>query len=424
MPPSLRARTVPISPIAFTGLLDLLPNPEAIDGNAWVRHGEGLVGWGQAARIDASGSSRFGDADARWRALTRQMVIRDEVQQPGTGPVAFGSFSFADDSSAGGTLVVPRLVAGMRGGQAWLTSIQPASDPTSPFDLSALLRARAALLPPAAVIDEVEGCRKRQWYQGVQRILRLIQQEGLSKAVLARDVVAHTGTPIDVRRLLQNLAEDYPSCWTFAVDGLIGATPELLVRRERGLISSRVLAGTIQRTGDDDADLARATSLARSTKEVREHEFAVDSLTAALAPYAASTKAPDTPFVLHLPNVLHLATDVTAVLAREHAQMSSLQVAALLHPTAAVCGTPTARATQVISEHEGMDRRRYAGPVGWLGADGDGEWGLALRSAQVDSSARQVRMFAGCGIVAASDPAREWEESEAKLAPMRAALAR
>ncbi len=140
---------------------------------------------------------------------------------------------------------------------------------------------------------------------------------------------------------------------------------------------------------------------------------------------------PESPFVLDLPNVLHLATDVTAVL---HERASSLAIAAALHPTAAVCGTPTDSAAALIAEIEGMERGRYAGPVGWFGADGDGEWGIALRSAELGTgadggsdgdpdAARRLRLFAGCGIVAASDPEAELRESDAKLEPMRFALA-
>jgi len=208
---------------------------------------------------------------------------------------------------------------------------------------------------------------------------------------------------------------------------MVGATPELLVRSEKGLVTSRVLAGTIQRTGDDDADVAHAAMLARSSKDLEEHEYAVASVAAALEPFCSSTNVPDVPFVLHLPNVLHLASDVTGVLAGRIGEgdgaPSSLALAAALHPTAAVCGTPTAAARALIREIEGMDRARYAGPVGWLGADGDGEWGIALRSAEIDpTDPRRLRLFAGCGIVAASDPADELAESEAKFAPMRGAL--
>lgn len=174
----------------------------------------------------------------------------------------------------------------------------------------------------------------------------------------------------------------------------------------------------------DDADLLRAAQLARSSKDLEEHEYAVASVAAALEPFCSSTNVPESPFVLHLPNVMHLATDVTGVLdTSREAPPSSLSLAAALHPSAAVCGTPTVAARALIREIEGLDRSRYAGPVGWLGADGDGEWGIALRSAELsERDPRHVRLFAGCGIVAASDPLAELAESEAKLEPMRHAL--
>ena len=169
-------------------------------------------------------------------------------------------------------------------------------------------------------------------------------------------------------------------CWTFHVDGIFGATPEMLVRRERGLVTSRVLAGTIRRTGDDDRDLALAATLARSSKDLEEHEYAVRSVADALDPHCSSMNVPEAPFVLHLPNVMHLATDVAGVV-HDAETVSSLQLAEALHPSAAVGGTPTPVAIALIAEIEGMDRGRYAGPVGWMDAAGDGEWGIALRSA-------------------------------------------
>jgi menaquinone-specific isochorismate synthase len=248
--------------------------------------------------------------------------------------------------------------------------------------------------------------------------------------VLARDVVATTEHAVDPRWLLSRLAGTYDACWTFSVAGMVGATPELLVRSEKGLVTSRVLAGTIRREpgmSDDDA-LLHAAQLARSSKDLEEHEYAVRSVARALEHYCTSMNVPDAPFVLHLPNVMHLASDVTGVLDRSGLYNggrppSSLALAAALHPSAAVCGTPTVAARELIREIEGMDRSRYAGPVGWVGAGGDGEWGIALRSAELsEADPRHVRLFAGCGIVAASDPAAELAESEAKLQPMQWAL--
>jgi menaquinone-specific isochorismate synthase len=246
---------------------------------------------------------------------------------------------------------------------------------------------------------------------------------GLDKVVLARDLEARSDHPVDPRWVLRRLTSGYPTCWTFAVDGLLGATPEMLVRCERGLVTSRVLAGTIRRTGDDARDLALAGSLARSSKDLEEHEYAVRSVAEALAPHCASTNVPESPFVLHLPNVMHLATDVTGVLPQRDGAPSVLELAAALHPSAAVCGTPTDRAAALIDELEGMDRDRYAGPVGWVDARGDGELGIALRTARQDpADARRLRLFAGCGIVAGSDPEAELAEADAKLVPMRDAL--
>ena len=257
------------------------------------------------------------------------------------------------------------------------------------------------------------------WESVVADAVARIGSGELEKVVLARDLVATADADIDVRWPLRELAETYDMCWTFHVDRLFGATPELLVRRERGLVTSRVLAGTIRRTGDDERDAGLAGQLARSSKDLEEHEYAVRSVAESLAPYCSSTNVPEVPFVLHLPNVMHLATDVTGVV-HDSDGASVLELAAALHPSAAVGGTPTKVAVELIAEIEGMDRGRYAGPVGWIDADGDGEFGIALRSAQIEG--HQVRLFAGCGIVADSDPEAELAEAQAKFLPVRDAL--
>jgi menaquinone-specific isochorismate synthase len=221
---------------------------------------------------------------------------------------------------------------------------------------------------------------------------------------------------------LRRLAGRFPDCWTFAVDGLLGATPELLLRRTGRELSARVLAGTAPRgAGADDDRLAAA--LLGSAKDRAEHELAVDSLVLALEPYCTTLTAPPEPELLTLANVRHLATDVVG---RQRAsgprgRAGLLDLIGAVHPTAAVCGTPTADAAAVITELEGMDRGRYAGPVGWLDARGNGEFGLALRCAELigDDGAR---LFAGCGIVAGSDPAAELAETQAKFAAFQAAL--
>jgi menaquinone-specific isochorismate synthase len=387
------------------------------------------------------------------------------------GPLALGSFAFSPASTAPSVLVVPRVLIARYRGREWVTTASaPGADAADEFPLSQAgfdpaspaaqppprrppgpvpaLREDDAVPPrpqsesPAPVRPEQGSDAARlgapppmrespgpvpaaAWPDVVRRAMRLIAAGGIDKVVLARSVVARAlGGVIDPAALLAFLAGRYRDTWTFSVDGLIGATPELLIRSSRGLVTSRVLAGTIRRGDCDQANLARAAALARSSKDLDEHEFAVASVVAALEPFVEELSAPDAPSVLHLPNVMHLATDVVGELRRTRSGRlpGALELAAALHPSAAVCGTPREAAADVIGQLEGMDRGRYSGPVGWIDANGAGEWGIALRCAQLSPDRREARLWAGGGIVAASDPEAELAETEAKLAPMRQAL--
>lgn len=415
---ALVARTIALPLPVADSLVALLPDRDAHDLFSWIRRGDGLVGWGRAAEHSAHGPGRFGELADWWHSLCATAVVRDEVALPGTGPLAFGSISYAASSPAGGTLVVPEVVVGRRGETAWLTTMTrqaavPASAPPAPGP---------APRRPAGITFADGALPPAQWAQAVSHAVTLITSGSLDKVVLARDLEARAAEPIDTRWILDRLAERYENTWVFCVDGLVGASPEMLVRVEKGLVTSRVLAGTIRRTGDDEHDLALAGSLARSSKDLEEHEYAVRSVADALRPHCSSMNVPESPFVLHLPNVMHLATDVTGVLSDA---TSALALAASLHPSAAVCGTPTAAADEVIARLERMDRGRYAGPVGWIDAAGDGEWAIALRCGLLDAQdPARVRLFAGCGIVAGSDAQAEVAESDAKLIPMRDALSR
>ena len=298
----LVVRTVLVDDVG--ALLDLLP--AAADVTAWVRRGEGLVGWGTAAICRTRGRERFAHARAWWTDLAGNAVVRDEAGLPGTGLVCFGSFAFADEPGDS-VLVVPEVVVGRRDGVTWVTTTGVGSIPAHP-DLSPSAR------PAAPEVTFADGALSgTEWETVVAEAVRRINDGALEKVVLARDLYATAREEVDVRWPLGRLATSYPMCWTFHVDGLFGATPEMLVRRERGLVTSRVLAGTIRRTGDDARDLALAATLARSSKDLEEHEYAVRSVADALAPHCSSMNVPEAPFVLHLPNVMHLATDVAGV---------------------------------------------------------------------------------------------------------------
>jgi len=390
-------------------LLDLLPDDRAL---SWLRGSDGLVGWGEVARFHASGPGRFAEADAWWRSFTERIEVRDEVEAPGTGPVAFASFTFADESP-GSVLVVPRVLVGRRDGQSWITEFSHGDGPSAvravePVRASGNMRYADGRLPVA------------RYRAAVAEAVRRMRAGTLDKAALAHDLLAIDDAPLDARFLLRGLVRRYPTCWSYAVDGLVGATPELLIRRTAGTVQSRVLAGTSWpgETGESDVE-DLAAQLLGSEKDRHEHTLAVDSLADALRPLCKELEVPVTPAVIALRNVSHLATDIAGTL-DPFAPATLLQLAAAVHPTAAVGGTPREAAVSLIAELEGMDRGRYAGPVGWVDGNGDGELGIALRCAQLDGAT--ARLFAGCGVVADSDPDTEVREAAAKMLAVREAL--
>jgi menaquinone-specific isochorismate synthase len=388
-----------------------IPVPEAL---AWVRQGAGLVGWGEAARVTLpAGADRFADGEKWLRELIDGAQVDDEVRRRGSGLVAFGSFTF-DDASDGSVLIVPRAILGRDGtGNAWLTTITPDGETPwrpAPFDPPE---------PPDIVSWHDGALSAPEWEQAVGEAVRRIKHSSsLRKVVLARDLYATANRPIDARALLDRLASRYPGCYTFACDGLVGATPELLISRDGWRVSSLVLAGTTPRGATPAEDSGLAAALLGSAKENEEHQYAAASLQNALAPLCQAMYVAPHPALIRLPNLQHLGTRVRGTLTS--IDRSALGLAAAVHPTAAVGGTPTDAAVELIRELESMDRERYAGPVGWVDADGNGEWGIALRCAQLDGT--RARLVAGCGIVAGSDPAAELAETITKFRPMRTAL--
>lgn len=278
----------------------------------------------------------------------------------------------------------------------------------------------------------------RSWCSAVADGVELIREGHLQKLVLARavEVRAEPGTGLDLPRALRTLATDYDTCWTYCVQiedradpaagRLFGATPERLVRVLDGTLHARVLAGTLDRaTAPAQADGTEWAThhLLEDPKQRAEHDFAISSLLASVAAYTDDVRSSPDPFLLELPNVWHLASDVAAELTPgpDGTVPSALELVEAVHPTAAVCGTPTHAAAEAITQLEGMDRGLYAGPVGWLDARHNGDFGIALRGG-VQRDSEKAQVYAGCGVVAASVPEEELAETRAKLRPVLDAL--
>ena len=395
-------------------LLERIPQPDVV---AWVHHGAGLAGWGEAVRVTLpAGDDRFTAGEKWLRSVFDAADVDDRVRVRGSGPVAFGTFTF-DASSDGSVLIVPRTVLGRDGrGQAWLTTVTERGEVPATWPPPA----NPGLAAPAGIRWQDGSLPGPRWEQAVAEAVAAIKAGGLRKVVLARDVFATADGPIDARVLLRRLADRYPDCFTFACDGMIGATPELLVRRAGHQVSALVLGGTLPRGADPAHDKALGEELLASAKNNEEHAYAVDSIREALGPLCRRLDVEARPSLLKFPNLQHLGTQVRGILTDGKTPRSALALAAAVHPPAAVCGTPAGVALELIRDLEHMDRERYAGPVGWVDADGNGEWGIALRCGQL--SERTARLFAGCGIVAGSEPAAELAETLVKLQPMRGAL--
>ena len=411
----------PDAPGANVGLLDVLASvgrqDAAVERFASVRDGEGAVGWGVAARIAVPGGSGRG---AAVRARVEELVGASQ------DAVAFASLTF-DPEEEGSVVVVPAVTLVRRAGR------------------TVVVRAGEALGGAGGMLDVVDGglgdcgggtaaeapedrprvagstLRDDRWLEAVAEALATIAAEegpgGLVKVVLARDLHVWSRVPFDVDRVLGTLAGRFPSCFTFLVDGLIGASPELLLARAGRAVRSRVLAGTAPRGGTAEEDEALGAALLASRKDLREHALALTSVLEALGEVCATLDAPDGPSLVRLENVQHLGTDVAGELADD---VHVLDLLDRLHPTAAVAGTPREPALRTIRALEGMSRGRYAGPVGWFTPSGDGEFAIALRCGVFDGP--RARLFAGAGVVDGSLPELELAETWLKLRAMIGAL--
>ncbi|MCH8560603.1 chorismate-binding protein [Nesterenkonia sp. LB17] len=460
LPGSLDATTLVVDLPPGTTLADMLP---ALDpSGVWLLRGEGLIGLGTAAHIRTRGAERFAEL-AEWHEqhlapLAQVSPLPEELTGiPGAGPVALTSITYSSASAADSHLILPELILGSAEGRAWITTVIRPSALDESFeaeddDDAALRRVhgllarhslqlqgrRLSLVPShsvgshsdgshsagqtdrldaAAATSLIQGTHSEQHYlRAVRSGVQAIGHRRLEKLVLARDVVVAADAPLAPGPVLAALAADYADCWTYLAGDVLGATPEMLVKIRGRELSARVLAGTVD--GGTGLEQARAMLL-EDPKQRDEHRLAAQSLLDQLAPVAQHLHAQDPPAVLQLPNVFHLSTDVTGQLT---AQTPALLVAERAHPTAAICGTPTATAAELISTLEGLDRGAFSGPVGWIDAYGNADFGIALRGGILEEQGTQIRLFAGCGIVAGSVPEEELAETWAKMRPMLGAL--
>lgn len=400
---SLVARTVAVAPddvdlLAFAGDTGLL----------FERDGCGLAGRGAALRLDVA------------TAIESLAAIRthDEVGRPGSGPVAIGALPF-DPAGAGAVVVPAEIVGRAPDGTAWHTTVRLEGADPAPGAWPLRPGAGARPRPP----DDFRLTASRphdEWLDVIAAAVAAIASGRMHKVVLAREVTVEANRRIHPVDVLGRLRALYPSCMLFSVDGFVGASPELLVGRAGDAVRAQPMAGTIPRSGEPAVDARLAAALLASDKDRGEHALVVDEVAAVLAPHCTSLDVPTTPSIVPLRNVSHLGTLLTGRLAA--GAPSALGLAMALHPTPAVAGTPTADALAYIAAVEGLDRGRFAGPVGWVDARGDGEWAVGVRSAELDGT--RARLFAGVGVVADSVPEAELAETQLKLQALLAAVVR
>ena len=403
--PGLTSRTRPVDGVE---LLEEI----GVDGFAW-QNGESILATaGVAARIPVpAGQGRLDRAAVAVAEALAAVEVDDPLRLPGTGPIAVGALPFSD--AVPGELMLPARVAGCSGGVAWITESGPLADRPPPR--------RREQAPPVPSRFDVEPVMARaEWEAAVGRALEEIGAGRLSKVVLARRVTVTADADFDARSVLAHVSGRDPGCIVYSVGGLVGATPELLVSRRGRRVLSQPMAGTTRRGRTEAEDERLAAELALSAKQSGEHQAVVAAVISALEALCEEVSAPADPDVVRFATVSHLATTVAGRLPAP--APSALALAGALHPTPAVAGTPTPRALALIEELEGRTRGRYAGPAGWVDSRGDGDWAVALRCAELRG--RSADLFAGAGIVAGSDPAAEWAETQLKLEPMLEALVR
>lgn len=404
------------------------------------RGGESLATLGCALALTESGVDRFEALDQRWRRLAERALSGSPAGPAGAGLVAVAGFAFSDTGGSGpswrgfpaGSLIVPEVSLARGGGETWLTvnaQVRAGADPDEILErcltrLNELRMKPLPMLDPAPIGQFIvhSPMPPSHFEEAVVRAVEKIRAGVVEKVVLAREVQVEAPAPHDPGAILGVLRTGFPECFVYAVGRaeatFIGASPELLVRREGQRASTVALAGSTRRSADPAVDDHLGEALLRSDKDRRENAIVARRIARALAPHSVWVTVPPEPVVVRVANIQHLACPIRAQLKEP---MSALRLAGILHPTPAVGGEPDDRARALIPALEGFDRGWYAGTIGWTDVSGDGEFCVALRCALLRGC--QAACFAGCGIVADSDPASELAETEVKLQALLPVLA-
>jgi isochorismate synthase len=413
--PGLVARASRLGPS-----FDLLANYQ-VGGFFFERSGLGVSGIGVAHTISIeAGPERIIRMS---RMLADRLVdIRRDVNAP--APVAVAAIPFGDDTAA--EAAIPARAAVRRdAGETWQIDVVAAG--LAPLDTPReRWTGRAIPFAPFAEMQLRPDPEPDDYAAAVEHATKRIRANEFQKVVLARSLILDAERDLDAKQLLWRLRAVDPDCYTFATlpfggpPGaiLVGASPELLVSRHGRDVRATPLAGSAQRFGDASRDRASGDKLFRSEKEREEHRVVVEDVAHVLGAFCDELDHPHEPELLGTANVWHLATPFRGRL--HDPGVSVLELVAALHPTPAVCGTPREEAREALAELEPIDRGAYAGPVGWVDANGDGEWAIALRCAEI--TGKTARLFAGAGIVADSVPEAEVDETERKFRALLDAL--
>jgi isochorismate synthase len=408
------------------------------------RDGYAVCGLGTAAVARAEGQGRFRSVAAACRDLSSRMLADDPSgdsdRPPGSGPVFVGGFAFTGDggrapewrSLAPAQLILPEVAFARQADEARMTLTLEVDGTASVDELLARAEGRLAELSPAAMpmLDPDPAIRPRvagaappaHYEEAVRRAVERIHAGDLEKVVLAREVRVHAPAPIDPAPIFDALRGAFPACYCYCVGtpelAFVGASPELLVRRDGERAQTVALAGTTRRSADPAVDDHLGEQLLRSDKDRGEQRIVTERIERALDPISLWVAAADDPVLVKVQNVQHLATPIRAQLAEP---IPLLELAERLHPTPAVGGEPNTAAQPLIPALEGLDRGWYAGAIGWTDLAEDGELCVALRCALLRDDL--ARLYAGCGIVADSVPAAELAETEVKLQALLPLLA-